>query len=187
MASTSARERWRAARSLAELCALGGEFVAGRLEAFPGWGAAALDTESDPLAPVLERLNRAGLWTLCSQPGACSADHAIARRAFVCGFASEPVAAALRGPLPAGIEARVLRADDPAAEPVPVTIEHGAVRVAIGGPAHAAEAECCADWLAPELAAELARWPYVCAWQREFGPADDFWRELCGRLEACPR
>jgi hypothetical protein len=88
-------QRWRAARSLEELCELGARFVEGRLGCFPGWGAEALDVESDELSATLARLNRSGLLTLCSQPGRIDPARALEQRAFVGGFATSAAVARL--------------------------------------------------------------------------------------------
>lgn len=176
--------RWRDARSFAELCELGARFAEGELACFPGWGWDALDVESDPLRATLARVNRAGLLTLCSQPGARDAARSLEQRAFVCAF-TEPALAEHLARLARGFELRIVRADDAEREPVPVTLEHGLVRVAIGGLAHAAERECFEDALAPALLAELVSRPLVCAWSAEFGPETTFWPALLCALDTC--
>lgn len=176
-------QRWRDARSFAELCELGARFAEGKLACFPGWGWDALDVESDALRDALARANRAGCLTLCSQPGARDAARELEQRAFVCAFAEPELAARLERP-GRGFELRIVRADDVEHAEVPVTIERGQVRVAIGGAAHAAERACFEDALAPALLDELVSRPLVCAWSAEFGPEVAFWPALLRALES---
>ena len=97
----AARERWRTARTFAQLCTLGADFVSGESPVFPGWMADAVDAETDPYVPLLVAANRAGFLTCASQPGLGPVpDHdglAKRQRAFVCGFAERPLAARLEG------------------------------------------------------------------------------------------
>jgi hypothetical protein len=105
-AERRASERWRAARDLSGLGELGALFVEGRLPAFPGWGAARTDEETDAIAPTLARLNRAGFLTLASQPGfeGLRAGRAARQRAFVAGFAGAALATRLLSIRARGLE-----------------------------------------------------------------------------------
>lgn len=180
------RAAWRRARSFDELCALGARFVAGELAWFPGWGAAELDVESDAIRASLVALNRAGWLTTCSQPARVDVERGLEQRAFACGFASERVARMLVG-LAArdrSIRVRVERRGERVAGPVTVTREPArgraakVARVAIGGPAIEAELMCFADDLAPAMLAELARRPYVSAWDVAWGREERLWPAL---------
>ena len=65
----SALDPWLTAQSYAELCALGARFLEGDLDAFPGWGAADTDEETDAIEDLLAAWCRAGFLTVASQPG----------------------------------------------------------------------------------------------------------------------
>src|SRR5262249_47035263 len=100
-----ARLAWRRARSFTELCRLGAAFVAGECAFFPGWGWRSLDDESAHIANELAAFHRAGFLTVASQPGRAFLDErgrAIEQRAFVCGFADDRAARALRALAPHG-------------------------------------------------------------------------------------
>lgn len=173
------RALWREARGFEDLCSLAERFVAGEIAHFPGWGACTLDVESDALRDDLARLARAGWLTTCSQPGRLDPGRDSRQRAFVAGFASETLAARVRE-LAAnpGLGARIARRGAESAVGVPVTIEGGAPRVVIGGPAIEAELECFEEDVAPSVLSALADLPYVVAWDEEFGPSERLWRAL---------
>lgn len=175
------RALWRAAASFDALCELGARFAEGSIQHFPGWGWSCLDEESIPLEPDLARLNRAGLLTTCSQPGCEDAARELAQRAFVSGFASRAcIDRLLVVEREAGLHVLVLEPGASLAERVPVTIEHGAARVELGGPAHEAELACFEDDVRPELLALLARTPYVAAWDEHWGASTQLWDALRG-------
>jgi hypothetical protein len=88
---------WREAETFAQLCELTAQFVTGASPFYPGWCSETLDDESAPLLEYLAAFNRAGFLTVNSQPGEPFRPgfdgHCWAQRAYVCGFAPEPVAA----------------------------------------------------------------------------------------------
>ncbi|MBI5363064.1 MAG: hypothetical protein HZA53_07775 [Planctomycetes bacterium] len=173
------RELWSKARDFDELCSLGARFSAGTIAHFPGWGASALDVESDAIQDELVLLARAGWLTTCSQPGLEDAARELRQRAFVCGFASEALAqrlAELDGR--ASLRVRAVHGASAGFGEVAVTMERGLARVVLGGPAFEAELECFAADLRPEVLAELARRPYVCAWDEDWGPSVQLWNAL---------
>lgn len=64
-----AERLWRDAKNFEELCELNARFIEGDIDFSPTHGASSLDEESKPLLMYLTALNRAGILTLCSQPG----------------------------------------------------------------------------------------------------------------------
>lgn len=177
------RALWSEARRFDELCSLGARFSEGAITHFPGWGAPALDLESDAIQDELVFLAHAGWLTTCSQPGLEDRSRELRQRAFVCGFASEALArrlAELDGR--ASLRVRAVRSGSAGFGAVAVTLERGLARVVLGGPAFAAELECFADDLRPEVLAELACRPYVCAWDEDWGPSVRLWQGLRAAL-----
>jgi len=85
-----AQEEWAEAQSFGELCELTARFIEGDLAYMPGYLAEGVAEETNPIAPYLANLNRSGFLTVCSQPGQDEPDWK--QRAFVDGFALEPVA-----------------------------------------------------------------------------------------------
>ncbi|MFD8938582.1 DUF6919 domain-containing protein [Streptomyces sp. NPDC059578] len=63
------RARWAGTRTLTDLGRLTADWLEGTLRHHPGYPGAGPDPETEPLVPVLARLNRAGLVTSNSQPG----------------------------------------------------------------------------------------------------------------------
>jgi len=64
------RRRWHAARTLTHLGELTALWLEGHLTSHPGYHTGrGPDPETEPLVPVLARLNRAGYLTTASQPG----------------------------------------------------------------------------------------------------------------------
>lgn len=64
------RERWQNAANLLELGELTALWLEGKIESQPGYEYnVGPDDETEPLIPVLAKLNRAGFVTNCSQPG----------------------------------------------------------------------------------------------------------------------
>ena len=86
----TARRKWKEAQSFHELCSLTAAFIDGQLPYMPEWGGSSVDAETSPLVPYLAALNRAGFLTTTSQPGEDFPKWK--QRAFVDGFALEPVA-----------------------------------------------------------------------------------------------
>jgi len=178
---------WRAAATFADLCALGARFVSGGLERFPGWGAPALDVESDALVPALVGLNRAGFLTLASQPGRIGRDPdgvRVRQRAFVFGFVSDDIAARLGAPPPApGLALRVFRPGDGAdAEALPVSERDGVAHAFAGVPAFAEELALFAEDCGPAALAALARATFASAIDLEWGRERALWSFLARAL-----
>jgi hypothetical protein len=185
----SARERWRRARTFDELCRLAAEFIEGRLDFFPGWGAATLDPESDGIAAHLARFQRAGFLTVASQPGRSHAagdgGGACLQRAFVCGFADGRAARALsRARVDANLSIRMFRRGDASLERVPVTLVGGTPRVLAGYPAFEEELVCFEDHVSRDALQALASSTYVSAIDLAWGRDDVLWPFLEGALGA---
>jgi hypothetical protein len=81
------RERWRSARTLADLGELTAQFLEGKLQETPTH-LGPPDAETGPLIPVLAAANRAGFVTHMSQPGIPRDKHGFAQRADVSGYAA---------------------------------------------------------------------------------------------------
>lgn len=81
---------WRQADTFDELCELSAQFCEGKITHFNGYGG--LDPESDPIAGWLAVLNRHGFLTECSQPGERRLKDGTSQRAYVSGWAKEPLA-----------------------------------------------------------------------------------------------
>lgn len=67
------RRVWRRARTLADLGALTAAWLEGAIASHPGY-LGRPDPETDELVPALAAVNRAGLVTICSQPGTVDYD-----------------------------------------------------------------------------------------------------------------
>jgi Domain of unknown function (DUF6919) len=94
-------ERWRAARTLADLGELTAQWLEGTIASIPTvWPGCGPDDETVELIPVLAACNRAGYVTTVSQPGEEPGPGYDGRlwtqRAAVQGFASADAIAALR-------------------------------------------------------------------------------------------
>jgi hypothetical protein len=94
-------ERWRAARTLADLGELTAQWPEGAITSVPTvWPGCGPDEETTELIPVLAACNRARYVTTVSQPGAGPAPgydgQSWTQRAAVEGFAAAGAAAALR-------------------------------------------------------------------------------------------
>ena len=178
-----ARSLWRSARTFEELCALGARFVSGTLPVFPGWGAAALDLESDPLASDLAALNRAGFLTVASQPGrAAAADRdgvLVAQRAFACGFANGKTAAGLgRAANASGLCATVFPPGGGGGRREPVSLRAGEPRVFAGHCAIEEELSCFEDFLGSAGLTALSRAWWVSVHDPVWGRGPDLWDAL---------
>ena len=176
---SGSKRAWRRARSFDELCELGARFSAGELDSFPGWGASALDTESDSISKHLVQLNQAGFLTLASQPGRRS------QRAFVCGFARAPLARALvLGARRAGLGAMRQTARGRGGPAVAVTLQDGEPRVFTGHAARTEELALFQTWVGTKALRELARADYVSlhdpVWRRQ----QRLWKVIEGVLSA---
>ena len=164
------RSSWKRARSFAELCELGARFVEGREPFFPGWGARRLDAESEPLVPVLARLNRAGFLTLASQPGTLQGVDGCEQRAFASGFCRAADARTLGG-------RSYLRGDRSRAAVV-VSRKRGRGRVLAGHDAREQELEIFRGTLGAEAFAELERCAYWSIWDPVWGREEHLWKRL---------
>lgn len=91
------RQRWRAARTVADLGARMGDYLTGDLPFQPGSFGPSPDPETAYLTDFLSDYCRAGFITDGSQPGVV--DQRWRQRAFVCGFATADTAATLRDSL----------------------------------------------------------------------------------------
>ncbi len=80
-------DRWRSARTLADLAKLTVAWLNGEIQETPSHLAPPMP-ETVPLIPVLIAVNRAGFITTQSQPGEALDDLGSAQRANVSGFAS---------------------------------------------------------------------------------------------------
>jgi len=161
---------WQRARSFADLCELAARFVEGRESSFPGWGAAALDAESEPLVPALAALNRAGYLTLASQPGTLRGVDGCEQRAFASGFCRAADARALGG------RSYLRGARSRAA--VAVSRKAGRARVLAGHNAREEELEIFRDVLGASALAELERCAYWSIWDPVWGREEWLWRKL---------
>jgi hypothetical protein len=83
------RELWLQARTLGDACELTASYLEGVVAFFPGHFD-AIDTETGPIAAELAQINRLGLWTQESQPGASS--EAERQREFLHGLCDESTA-----------------------------------------------------------------------------------------------
>jgi hypothetical protein len=81
------QERWRSARTLADLGELTAQFLEGKRQQTPTH-LGPPDSETADLIPVLAAANRAGYITHQSQPGIPRDEHGSAQRANVSGYAS---------------------------------------------------------------------------------------------------
>jgi len=167
------RSNWERARSFADLCELAARFVEGRERRFPGWGAARLDAESEPLVPVLAQLNRAGFLTLASQPGTLRGVDGCEQRAFASGFCRAADARALRAP-----RLRRFRRGARGLAGVAVARKAGRARVLAGENAFESELELFAGAVGGRALAELERCVYWSAWDPVWGRGEVLWREL---------
>jgi hypothetical protein len=183
-----ARERWRRARTLDELCRLGAEFVDGRIGCFPGWGSSTLDEESDAIAAHLARLQRAGFLTVASQPGAergGTAGELEIQRAFVCGFADARAARSLAASRAApGISIALFGRGDGPGERIPVTLVGGVARVFAGYSAFDEELACFAEHIGDDALGALRSATYVSAIDLEWGRNSELWPFLDEALTA---
>jgi hypothetical protein len=161
------------AQSFAELCELGARFIEGRERFFPGWGAATLDAESEPLAPLLARLNRAGALTLASQPGTRHGVDGCEQRAFASGFCRASDARALRW-----LHARCYARGARGRAGVAVARKHGRARVLAGHNAFESELELFRGAVGARAFEELTRCVYWSAWDPVWGREGALWREL---------
>lgn len=85
-----ARRAWRDAATISEIFELSARFIESRSPYFPGYGGDTVDYEAKDLVPYIAAFNRAGFLATVSQPGVDDPDWK--QRAFVDGFALEPVA-----------------------------------------------------------------------------------------------
>ena len=167
------RSSWKRAQSFGELCELAVRFVEGRERSFPGWGAAELDAESEPLVPALAALNRAGYLTLASQPGTLAGVDGCEQRAFASGFCSAAGARALRR-----LDARCFRRGSRARAPVAVSRRGGRARVYAGHNAFESELELFAGAVGARALSELERGVYWSIWDPVWGREEWLWRKL---------
>jgi len=92
--SKADREKWAAARTLADLGELTAQWLEGRIASQPSYYGGP-DSETAPLVPVLAKLNRAGFVTSGSQPAFNGAGYDGAhwkQRAAVEAYADPPLA-----------------------------------------------------------------------------------------------
>ncbi|MFT7678281.1 MAG: hypothetical protein ACI8QC_002267 [Planctomycetota bacterium] len=179
---------WRAARTFQELCELGARFLEDEPLGFPGWLPGELDDESDELAPLLARAQRAGFLTLASQPGSApepGADGRLERRrAFVFGFASGTLAKQL---LQACADASLLSADfgaqESGGEAWPVAERAQQAFLLVGDGQGPAELEIFADALGPGPALDALRQTrYLVLADPEWGPSTRLWEVLANAI-----
>lgn len=180
---------WRAARTFEDLLALGERFVAGELDAFPGWGANTLDVESIPLRERLRAFHRAGFLTVASQPGvasACEHDGSIrVQRAFVCGFASAPAARALeRLRSDAELHVGVFAHGSARGDELPVSTRGGVPYCFAGYDAFDEELECFSELCTPPALAALRECVYVSAIDLAWGREAHLFDRLSRALES---
>jgi hypothetical protein len=167
------RTNWKRAQSFAELCELGARFVEGRERYFPGWGAPRLDAESEPLAALLARLNRAGFLTLASQPGTLRGVDGCEQRAFASGFCRPLDERRLRAP-----RRRSFRRGAHGRAGVVVSRRGGRARVLAGHNAFESELELFAGSVGAGALAELEGCAYWSVWDPVWGREEVLWREL---------
>lgn len=172
------RLSWARAGSFEELCELGARFIEGRSSSFPGWGAACLDEESRPLATRLARLNRAGFWTLASQPGCAQGVDGCEQRAFVLGFAREREARRWLVLERRGLRVRQFVRGARGRAGVAVTRKHDRARVLAGQQAFEAELELLAGVTGSAARAELERCVYCSVWDPVWGREELLWSAL---------
>jgi hypothetical protein len=184
----TARAAWREARSFADLCRLGEAFVAGECAFFPGWGWHELDSESSDIARELGAFHRAGFLTVASQTGGTSIDanaRHIEQRAFVCGFADERAARALRALCTRpDLSIALFRRGEVGGSNTPVSLHGGVAAAFAGTSAFEEELECFAEHVSADALAELERATYVSAFDREWGRDHELWTALAQVLGA---
>jgi len=171
---------WRHARSHAELCALAAEFLAGRLDSFPGWGAPDTDPETDALQGSLIAACQAGFLPLASQQGGAR------RRAFVLGFAPPSLARRLareaaRRKLACVVHADAQRRSTPQLrrgdDGIEVGWEGGRAVLVVGSDARAEELRLFSG-VGAGARRELARQAYVVLVDSRRAPSRRLWRML---------
>ncbi len=172
------RLSWASAGSFEELCELGARFVEGRLRRFPGWGAPALDEESEALVPVLARLNRAGLLTLASQPARARDAGGYEQRAFASGFAQSGSARRWQALARRGLRVRTYARGVRGRAAVAVSRQGGQARVLAGHDAFEIELELFAAHVGAGARAELERCVYWSAWDPAWGREELLWSAL---------
>lgn len=179
---------WSAAATFEELVALGARFVAGEIGRFPGWGAPALDRESDPLRSHLLAFHRAGLLTVASQPGvAGTRDHdgqVRVQRAFVCGFASDDATRKLeRLRTDPDIAVGIFRRGAARNDDIPVSARGGVFYAFAGYNAFDEELECFSELCSATALAALEAVSYVSLIDLAWGRADHLFGQAGQALE----
>lgn len=171
---------WRRARDLADLCELGARFVEGRLDRFPGWGAACTDDESVAVAQHLARVNRAGFLTVASQrgtrPGPGSDGRTERRRAFVAGFLAD--AGRLAPLADRGLRTWAFGARETGGDEFPVGERGGEAFLLAGGAAGPDELELFRPALGARALAALARTSFCWVVDPVWGRDRRLWQAL---------
>lgn len=185
-------DAWRAARTFQELCELGARFLEDEPVGFPGWLPGELDEESDELAPLLARAQRAGFLTVASQPGSApeaGADGRLERRrAFVFGFASSPIAARLiRDCESASLLVATFGAEESGGEAWPVAERAEQAFLLVGDAQGPAELALFEDALGQGPALEALRQTrYLVLADPEWGPSTRLWDVLANATASQP-
>jgi len=175
------RDEWRRARDFGCLCDLGARFLVGDVGYFPGWAVAETDEESDGIQQVLVDLNRAGFLTLASGRGdpdrAGEDGRTERRRAFVLGFASDPMLIRLRD-LGDEVWIRDFGAREQGGEPLPVGLRANEVFLQVGEGAGELELEIFAADVGEQALRDLEQRRYVILVGLDWGQDGSFWSAL---------
>ncbi len=170
-------DTWPAAETFEDLCELGARFLEGDLDHFPGWGASAVDDETDEVAALLAACCRRGFLTVASQPGSPDGPgedgRLERRRAFVTGFVADSAVQVLGSLVDRDLVVVLDRCDE-----LPLGLRGSDVFLALGPGAREAELDLFASELGPAglAALETARW--ACALDPEWGRDDRLWPAL---------
>lgn len=190
MEPDDAAETWGEAQTFAELCELGARFLEGRVATFPGWGAATTDEETDEVAPLLARLNRAGFLTVASQrapgPVVAADGRPERRRAFVAGFAAKPLAARLARLEAEGLWLRRHLAWQAGGEAFPTAERGGEAFLVAGHGAGPEELDLFAEWIPGPALEELAHTAFLWIVEPEWDRDDRLWAALDRALATPP-
>jgi hypothetical protein len=200
--SPADHDRWRTARSLADIGSATADWLERRLPSLTGYEPlAGPDDETTDLVPVLATLNRSGFVTTSSQPGRPDTGDGWRQRAAVTGFASARMLARVwrlqsttwcpdvaawdtpGSPLRPGVSAWALTtpsgADDDWTHPgIAVTTHHHEVVTAFGGRRTREDIQELYPDCRPSVHVSLARTTQLTLFDPEWGRDGLLWRSL---------